>query len=95
MMFYLILSSISVIRLSTAGSIRFIDRLRSNYIVAGSNDGAVRFYDMTFRLVAWFEDLQGGSVVSVSFANTLVDEHESEDDLDQFACPEFIVGTEK
>lgn len=38
------------------------------YIVAGSDDGAVRFYDTGLRLIAWFEDMEGGEVRSVSFA---------------------------
>ncbi|TYZ69452.1 hypothetical protein PybrP1_002746 [[Pythium] brassicae (nom. inval.)] len=38
------------------------------YLVLGSSDGAVRFYDFDFRLVAWFEDMNAGPVTSVSFA---------------------------
>ncbi|KAJ0392559.1 hypothetical protein P43SY_000538 [Pythium insidiosum] len=42
------------------------------YLVLGSSDGAVRFYDFDFRLVAWFEDLNAGPVMSISFAATNV-----------------------
>ncbi|TMW56015.1 hypothetical protein Poli38472_008663 [Pythium oligandrum] len=40
------------------------------YLVLGSSDGAVRFYDFDFRLVAWFEDMNAGPVMSVSFATS-------------------------
>ncbi|OQS00453.1 hypothetical protein ACHHYP_03538 [Achlya hypogyna] len=61
------------------------------YLVVGANDGAVRFYDFDFRLVAWFEDLCAGPVKAVSFANT-----ETPTDAtpaDAFRVPEFIVAT--
>ncbi|KAH9123553.1 hypothetical protein AeMF1_005476 [Aphanomyces euteiches] len=60
------------------------------YLVMGCADGAVRFYDFDFRLVAWFEDLCAGPVQSVSFAN--VDMSPEVDD-DSFRVPEFIVAT--
>lgn len=40
------------------------------YLILGSSDGAVRFYDFDFRLVAWFEDMNAGPVTSVSFASS-------------------------
>jgi len=40
----------------------------NGYLVLGSADGAVRFYDFYLRLEAWFEDLQAGPVTSVSLA---------------------------
>jgi WD40 repeat protein/Ca2+-binding EF-hand superfamily protein len=40
----------------------------NGYLVLGSSDGAVRFYDFYLRLEAWFEDLQAGPVTSVSLA---------------------------
>ncbi|KAL3674543.1 hypothetical protein V7S43_000491 [Phytophthora oleae] len=75
------------------------------YLVLGSSDGAVRFYDFDFRLVAWFEDMNAGPVTSVSFAlpagattgdnnhndgtRTGVDDADSE----SFHVPDFIVST--
>uniref|UniRef100_K3WHW6 Cilia- and flagella-associated protein 251 n=1 Tax=Globisporangium ultimum (strain ATCC 200006 / CBS 805.95 / DAOM BR144) TaxID=431595 RepID=K3WHW6_GLOUD len=40
------------------------------YLILGSSDGAVRFYDFDFRLVAWFEDMNAGAITSVSFASS-------------------------
>ena len=39
-----------------------------SYLVAGSADGVVRLFDATLRLIAWFEDIAGGAITSVSFA---------------------------
>ena len=63
-----------------------------DYIVVGSDDGAVRFYDFQFRLHAWFEDLDAGPITSVSFANM-----PPPPPLDQggFTVADFIVGTSK
>ncbi|EEY64063.1 uncharacterized protein PITG_02583 [Phytophthora infestans T30-4] len=50
------------------------------YLVIGSSDGAVRFYDFDFRLVSWFEDMNAGPV--------------TRDDTDEsFHVPDFIVST--
>ena len=63
--------------------------------MTGGADGHVRFFDFQFRILAWFEELTGGPVTSISF-----DRNEeflkglltkSEDDI--FAVPNFIVGT--
>ncbi|KAG1711729.1 hypothetical protein DVH05_008972 [Phytophthora capsici] len=72
------------------------------YLVLGSSDGAVRFYDFDFRLVAWFEDLNAGPVTSVSFAlpATTDDNNPNDDtrvgddaDSESFHVPDFIVST--
>lgn len=34
----------------------------------GGDDGLVRFYDSSLRIVAWFEDLRAGGVCGLSFA---------------------------
>ncbi|CAM9398729.1 unnamed protein product, partial [Phaeothamnion confervicola] len=43
-------------------------RVGMQYVVLGSADGSVRFYDFKFRLEAWFEDFCAGPITSVSFA---------------------------
>ncbi|KAG3022000.1 Cilia- and flagella-associated protein [Phytophthora cactorum] len=75
------------------------------YLVLGSSDGAVRFYDFDFRLVAWFEDMNAGPVTSVSFAlptgatNAENDHHANgthqgdDTDGESFHVPDFIVST--
>ncbi|POM69186.1 Microtubule-associated protein [Phytophthora palmivora] len=52
------------------------------YLVLGSSDGAVRFYDFDFRLVAWFEDMNAGPVTSGD-----------DTDSESFHVPDFIVST--
>ncbi|KAG8340020.1 WD domain [Trypanosoma vivax] len=39
----------------------------NGYIVTGGMDGDVKFLDPKLRLVAWFEDLKGGAITSISF----------------------------
>lgn len=39
----------------------------NGYIVTGGIDGDVKFLDPRLRLVAWFEDLKGGAITSISF----------------------------
>ena len=63
-------------------------QLCGDYIVTGSGDGAVRFYDHGFRLEAWFEDLEAGPVTSVSISGA-----EARSTSDGFRCPDFVVGT--
>ncbi|KAG6619353.1 WD repeat-containing protein 66 [Phytophthora cinnamomi] len=52
------------------------------YLVLGSSDGAVRFYDFDFRLVAWFEDMNAGPLST-----------RQGDDGESFHVPDFIVST--
>jgi WD40 repeat protein/Ca2+-binding EF-hand superfamily protein len=66
------------------------------YLVLGSSDGAVRFFDFDFRLVAWFEDMNAGAVTSVSFASADEDEDTNkgnEGEEESFIVPDFVVGT--
>ena len=52
---------VKVIRLSNEGAIRYVNVI-DNMVVAGSDDGAVRFYDFQMRLLSWFEDINAGPV---------------------------------
>lgn len=72
------------------------------YLVLGSSDGAVRFYDFDFRLVAWFEDMNAGPVTSVSFALPNSANADGDNNLEvgtrlgddeSFHVPDFIVST--
>ncbi|CEG43686.1 flagellar associated protein [Plasmopara halstedii] len=69
----------------------------NGYLVLGSNDGAVRFYDFDFRLVAWFEDVNAGPVASVSFAQIMDPSNAENDDClkndESLNVPDFIVST--
>jgi cilia- and flagella-associated protein 251 len=60
------------------------------YIVTGSEDGYVRFFDHKLRLDAWFEEFNAGPIISISFekpANeppaTMISSNESTDSRSQ------------
>ena len=44
-------------------------KIESNYLVIGSSNGSIRFYDLRFRIIAWFENIEIGSITNISFAN--------------------------
>lgn len=67
----------------------------NQYFVAACADGAVRFYDFSLRLEAWFEDFAAGPLTSVSFSDQVcpfTDGKHGAPGL-QFWVPEFLVGT--
>lgn len=67
----------------------------NDYIAVGCSDGAVRFYDFSLRLEAWFEDLSAGPVTSLSFAEQQCPYASGEGGVPgaKFWVPEFMVGT--
>ena len=76
-----------VVNLNNGNGINVIG-LQSGLIWTGGNDGFVKFYDLQLRIVAWFEDLKGGPVTSVSFCVNSASEG-------NFVIPNFTVGTTK
>ncbi|RNF24907.1 uncharacterized protein Tco025E_02422 [Trypanosoma conorhini] len=56
---------LKMVRIHSAG-VSFL-AWSSGYIVSGGMEGHVKFLDPKLRLVAWFEDLNGGAVTSISF----------------------------
>jgi WD40 repeat protein len=40
-----------------------------HFLVIGSSDGVIRFYDKRFTVEAWFDNLRAGNIKSISFAN--------------------------
>lgn len=60
-----------------------------------------RFYDTQYRIIAWFEDIDIGSITSISFSNDSSYQSDSlqlkdNDDKDEesnkpLICPDFIV----
>jgi cilia- and flagella-associated protein 251 len=76
-------------------SINIISVSPNNYLVLGCGDGAIRFYDFYLRLEAWFEDLNAGPVLSVSFAmqSCPYAPNEAGQPGLKFWAPDFIVGT--
>lgn len=86
------------------GAIEWLSTMGSYLVVAGA-DGAVRFYDFSIRIVAWFEDLNAGPVTSVSFAedtgDAAIDMNGTGGGGDgaggnggaEFNVPDFVIGT--
>lgn len=72
-----------------------------DYLVVGSKDGAVRFYDQRFTVEAWFEHIHAGNIMSISFADLVPRrcseglEIKEEQFISKFSCPDFIVATDK
>ncbi|KAG5477038.1 hypothetical protein LSCM1_05376 [Leishmania martiniquensis] len=58
-------SLLKMVRVHTGG-VTFITTVQG-YVVTGGMDGIVKFLDAKLRLVAWFDDLNGGPIVSISF----------------------------
>lgn len=96
--------AVKVLRLVPAGGATVLTVVDS-YLAVGAADGSVRFFDFEFRAAAWFEDLDGGPVTSLSFAASrpaLEAEHRAAleaaggdkalVDL-PFSVPDFLVGT--
>lgn len=66
------------------------------YVVTGSADGFVRFFDPKLRLTAWFDELASGAVTSISFSaepSELLGTLDPAEEHDHFMAPNFVVGT--
>ncbi len=81
---------------SKEASIKIL-KIEGNYLVIGSSNGSIRFYDFQYRIIAWFEEIDVGSITNISFANQPIyeDSVKKEEDNDTvFQCPDFIVVDE-
>ncbi len=74
-------------------AIKFVTSTESGYVVVGCADGAVRFYDFSLRLEAWFEDLLAGPVNSCSFSVQQCPLNEAGKPGMKFWVPDFMIGT--
>lgn len=67
------------------------------YIVTGGVEGFVRFLDHQLRITAWFEELNGGPIISVSFDKDMNDGKKLDGTEvfsgDDFRSPDFVVST--
>ncbi len=63
--------AVKILKLVKSG-INLLDTVLDKFLVCGCADGAVRFFDFQFRVVAWFEDIQAGHITSISFADQSV-----------------------
>lgn len=71
--------------------------------MVGSSNGCVRFYDDQYRIEAWFEDIDLGSIHTISFSDLQEDSANSPPigdsrisndklrDYKNFVCNDFIV----
>lgn len=75
-------------------------KIEDNYLVIGSSNGDIRFYDFQYRIIAWFEHINIGSITTISFAeqsSILADNFNYDDQLKEeqtspnFKCADFIV----
>jgi len=72
------------------------------YLVSGGEDGFVRFFDNKLKLNAWFEEIDAGPVMAISFdarggGAAAEDEVDGEDaprmGPDNFVAPDMVVAT--
>ncbi len=91
--------AIKVIKVVQKSGINLICTVLDRYIVCGCSDGAVRFFDFQFRVVAWFEDQESGEVTSLSFAETggppPAPSVSGNVSMEDFIVPDFLVATKK
>lgn len=81
--------AVKIMKIIRGGGVNVID-VHDGYIIVAGDDGCIRFYDMMMRLVAWFEEIKAGPIISLSFANSLPVKTA---DPDSFVIPDFIVAT--
>jgi WD40 repeat protein len=86
--------AVKVVRMHPNSSLNYIAVL-GGFIVTAGADGHVRFFDFEFRVVAWFEDLDAGPIVSLSFARAKpgVAYADKTAQAGTLHCPDFVVGT--
>eukprot|EP00759_Apiculatamorpha_spiralis_P029350 PhF_6_TR31520/c0_g1_i3/m.46457 len=88
---------LKVVRLHNSG-ITFITCV-GQYIVTGGVEGYVRFMDHQLRMIAWYEELNGGPIISASFARSAIDGQDpvkkgaSTFTGTEFRCADFVVST--
>ena len=44
-------------------------KMEGKFLVIGSSNGCVRFYDDQYRIEAWFEDIGIGAIHTISFSS--------------------------
>jgi len=65
-----------------------------DYLVVGNENGTIRFYDVFFKVVAWFEDLNLSTIKSISFSKTdpRPATQTPDDGEKAFSCADFLVA---
>jgi hypothetical protein len=94
---------IKIVQLAVDQSINVLMTVADTYLVCGTAEGKIKFYDFKYWLVSWFEDLNLNKIKSISFSNkpainasskTAQNQPVAKDNNLQtdFSCPEFIVS---
>lgn len=52
-------------------------KIEDRFLVVGSSNGSVRFYDDQYRIEAWFEDIDLGSIHTISFSDMQEDNEQN------------------
>jgi len=60
---------VKLLRLHDEGCAISVIQVFDNFLVTAATDGHVRFYDFKFRLLAWYEDLDVGPIMSLTFTS--------------------------
>lgn len=55
-------------------------KIEGKFLVVGSSNGCVRFYDDQYRIEAWFEDIGIGSIYTISFSSEITSSKNPDDD---------------
>lgn len=87
---------IKVVTLNSTGSPINILTTHDKYLVCGNNDGTIRFYDFTFKIAAWFEDMYFSTVKSISFSKTEPKpaRFDNQEGDEVFKCSDFLMTDE-
>ena len=48
-------------------------KIEGRFLVVGSSNGSIRFYDDQYRIQAWFEEIDLGAVHTISFSSVMED----------------------
>lgn len=76
-------------------------KIEDRFLVVGSSNGSIRFYDDQYRIEAWFEDVDLGAIHTISFSDVQEDYDDPQDsrashEKDKvFVCNDFIVVDDK
>ena len=60
---------VKIVEMHTGSCITLL-AAHDNLLVTCGSDGAVRFYDSNFRIIAWYEDIRAGGIQSLSFGKS-------------------------
>jgi hypothetical protein len=60
---------IKIVELAKEQALNVLMTVDDKYLVCGTSEGKIKFYDFKYWLVSWFEDLNLNKIKSISFSN--------------------------